>query len=943
MAEWIDHQLCKHDQFPTELLRLQTLKDKVKHICSTSGKGLPGQKQPIGDAVASRKRPYISNSESDSSDASPPQATSQLDLPGLRSPKCRKLFDPNLIINLVTPSKSVEVCPTSSKYLQNSASKVLIPGKILSDPLLDTTVAGLLAQNINDSVNKSNIPLAQAPEKADEIIDINPTLSDLIQRLQDSFEWQQSSSGESHYQSENDEISAAATAGVSQTSTENRELETPVPKVQTGRYHLRSTNRSSSALNVSGESKRSKSEKPEILSNVRVNVLPESALQIRNDPIVLSDSDSDRVTTTSQTSVQQPQFHTQLASQPTVVGYNVNQSGQLMFLISQMPNVAEIDDTQHQPPTSTIENQYNLPAINSVIGPSQFTVPVNQQIYTISSVENCAIDGSQPEQTIGSIAPNQDGKRDRIIVINDDDINKEGEHPEPAKTSDNAIEEPKTQSHDQAFQQTKEKQNIVEQLKQIEQKVVTPKQLIRPNIIPGSSRSLSTPRNKNPHVRVLDFNTPARKLFGISENKNESFANETPHNRSIMSTGLPSSAPPKVNSAVIQSRRISNENESPATAEETFIPVDENTLCSADGETPKVRRGKRKVNKKRLQLAAATKRKKPICTDEADSNGSKASEKKEEKNAPKEQDAMAEWQKIRSASTNPVLFEQNLREENSKKQETEDLLNGRKKRSRKAKKKPAASKVEPAKHDPDDTNKSNDISMNSSIDTDILNSTATNLEARMLEENLKSAKKETPHKQFFHKSAKKMTPIKIKLMPSPKNKALKRAKNANTVKSTSETTKDEIGASKSQSKKSDEVPMEIEAATEEKKVENQSIDKVLMLASENTTDDLEVAQNLINMQNVILQQENERKRCQSSENQKEIVPVSSTAPVIVVSAPAATVATVAEPPADSVVFKSVMHSALSMSTLLETPFKDPGEMFPRTPGLNCIMPQLTTP
>lgn len=131
------------------------------------------------------------------------------------------------------------------------------------------------------------------------------------------------------------------------------------------------------------------------------------------------------------------------------------------------------------------------------------------------------------------------------------------------------------------------------QLKQISiQKVVTPKQLIKSNIR-SNSRSLSTPRNENPHVRVLDINcSPNRlRLSEINVNKNESisntsrFFNETPHNRSIASS-LPSSAPPKVDSS-FQSRRISIEKSIESSTADVFVPIDENTRISGDSETPK--------------------------------------------------------------------------------------------------------------------------------------------------------------------------------------------------------------------------------------------------------------------------------------------------------------------------------------------------------------------
>lgn len=962
MTEFYENELIRYESIPYELKELKTMKDIVQYVFQKfklARENLPG---PSTVPTVSRKRPnttIISNSsDSDSTDRSSSHITNEHDSSNnVRPPRKRRRlaqYIPDVMMTekykMTNENSKIETSiklsdstqhqdPTSSKYFQVSPSKYYH----LDESLQDAELGQLIAQGINETMNKSNIQMEGASEKVGNMIQ-QPTMQDLLHTLvttcgvvcEDGVDLQ---SSHSSLRSENDNEPAHI--------EENRELNTPIPNESTsngGRYNLRSNRKSSSKFN--------KKERPQILSNERVNILPKGALECRSETIELSDSDCEAVTTTSQR--QQIQYH-QLQQQQSVF-YDVS-SGMWYILRS--------EDGQSQPQlqvaTSSVDHSLDTianPATSNVIDQSQVTVIDGSNLLSImASNQSCS--------TIS------DDERKRLIVVNSTEVNKEGTETVQTIEIDqqpsivDTIEIVTEQSHVQA---DKDKMDAVVQLKQISnQKVVTPKQLIKSNI-PSSSRSLSTPRNKNPHVRVLDFNcTPNRfRLSGISENKNESISNisrffaETPHNRSIASS-MPSSAPPKVDSTV-QSHRISIEKAIESSSTDVFIPSDENTVISVDGETPKVRKTNRKscvrsisteketysdMNKKRLKRVAATKKK--ICPD--DDDDSKESEASNKKADPKisNDDAMAEWQKARNASKNPELFEQQLREQNSKKQEGEFSI-GRKKKPTRSKKKKMERKKQMDKTLTNDSTKAQDISLNSSIDTDVLNSTQTNLEARLLEENLKSAKIVTPVKPLAHKTARKKTPagkLQIKLMPSPKNKALKRLRNSkNLVK------KDEVNKSvnlvgivaldKSSSKEDTAEP---EAKAESRGVVNSEMKPELnnligVVASDKPFDirntEKLVAQNLIEMEKVILQQENERKKSKSNEIQSDSGSMSQ--PPVNVATTASE--SISKDKLTTALWKSSNQSNLSMSSLLETPFKDGDPMFPQTPN---FLQQLTTP
>lgn len=947
---------------------MRSLKDMVQYLVSAyrSG-GSQTTKSQLPRAELSKKRPNtaISNGSDSSFDSTSvsPQATNVQDLPGWRnpSPKRRKMYDPRLLLDTKnsflsldcgqmnkarsTPMKMITIAPdpTSSKYLPVSASKRVITGDQLSESFLahDFHLPEMIAQTINNAFD-SNISVDQLNDKLADIVNVTeqyPTFEDIIHEF-----CPQNDEVQSLYSSSS---ASKQASGPEDEVVEYRQLDTPVPNEtttsRTNRYELRSHRKSTPALNTSTETKRKKSAKAQIISDERIDPLPESALQALRDEPILVESDSEgTVTTTSQQIIQQP------SGQAFVLALDPN-TNQLHLVLR-----ANSTDAPFQPAISTTQ------FVNSanVIDQSQFIIqPPGQASTEIVNLDNYALVDSnslRTNQIMISADSNQD-VRNRLIEINLSDVDKEGNQMvlgTTQQTSEMSNETSQKPEEACSNEQTKEKPNYFAQFKPTsDQKVVTPKQLIKSNI-PSSSRSLSTPRNKNPVVRVLNYNTPNRfqKLYGIPEDaamNTSKYFTTTPQNRSITSS-MPSSAPATIGS-LIQSEKATTERAAESSSTEVFDPVDENTAISANSDTPRVRKVDRKScartlsshkeinteeNKKRLKRVAQTKKK--ICPEDGDGNeeDKKADEKKEKAPPTSQEDALAEWQRIRSTRNNPELFEQNLREQNSKKQEGE-LSTGRNKRSRKAKKKPAAKTKHNTKNQLNESTKVVDMSMNSSVDMDTMNSTQTNLEAQMLEDNLKSAKKITPTKQMIiPKSAKKKTPkLQIKFMPSPKNKALKRHKSAKKETTSALITNE---ADKKEQPVNTENPVEVEFV-QQKVVE---MDKIIL--NENTSDDLEVAQNLIKMQEVILQQENERKKAQLTEIQSDSVSMSEEAKDVHVSKGARDPMLMMDRHS-SEILKNINQANLSMSALLDTPFKDGMVLIPKTPGLNAILPSLQTP
>lgn len=989
VTEFFDNELKQYENIPYELLQMQTLTEKVKCICQNcklvaengSSQG-QGQRPSTIGTMASRKRPNISNITIDSSDSDSSEKSSLHTSNEQNSSNCsrppwkRPRFDRNLIIsetceitkaqksgdtNAETPIKVTVVAqdPTTS---QMSSKKWTISGTELSERIVPEEIAQRLNESSIDQI-KENAGDIAGQLITQDLLDnlvwncVGPQNFDFLSTL--------SSSTESQAHSEED-------CEVLPIVEDNRELNTPIPNDSTSktRYDLRSNRKSGSGASIESKPKH-KNGKPQILSNERVEI-PLSALsQSRNEPIELSDSDTDAVTTTTQQQQQQQQFHVQF--QPALI------NGSLFWVrFGDAQSQSEQPQPQSQPlfqvASSTVEfpldSIANLPTTSNVIDESEFTVNDGPQLPIVMV----------PLQDGSTISDNE---RERIIVINGEDVTKQGCQTvqtmqiDQKSLSTSTMKTMANQSQEQTAQENRQveqdKTDPVAEMKGISgQKVVTPKQLIKSNF-PSSSRSLSTPRNKNPHVRVLDFNcTPNRfRLSGIEEIRDDSipntsrFFNETPHNRSIASS-MPSSAPPKVDSTV-QSRRISIERaiESSTLATDTFVPIDENTRISGDGETPKVRKSNRRscvrsisshkennpdVNEKRLKRVATTKKK--ICPDDGDSNESKESntkaETKEESALVSEEDAMAEWKKTMKTSKSHVLLEQSLREQNSKKQASE-LPTGRKKRPSRSKKKPAAKKKQTDKACPEDSAKSANISLDSSIDTDALNSTQLNLEARILEENLKSAKKATPVKQSLPKSAKKKTAagkLQIKLMPSPKNKALKRLRSAKNLVSANEKVKNDTVFNNIPSDNLNVANVAAEGESVANPEANSQLNSQMSTEISNKTTELrnieiETAQNLIKM-NEILQQESERKKNEKNAVQSDSITMSQPPPEEVGES-STTSESMPNNKLAAVLSNNVNLLNLSMSGLLDTPYKDYGTVFPQTPNLSNILSQLNTP
>lgn len=942
VIELFDSELEQYDQIPTELLRVRTLKDKLLYLYrmfSTTTDGQQSQCQNVS-VTAKRKRPNLcvsihSDSDSESSIISMPQGTKEQDLPGYnpltRPPlkKRRKLCDPILIYsdksdqpntdgNKSDSSKATP--PQASTSFQNatsskSASKKVFTGQELSETLLNHISVNQIAECLNRS------SLNQVSEKADELMNNERnTFDDMISDLFSEY----SSSATSKYD----------TGYKTLVEENNRSLDTPLPNDPSKRhsYDLRS---SLKTMSDTQSTESNKSSGVQILSDVIINQPIAQSIEI---------SDEEPVSTTSQSQVVVQESQIQSVDvQPTylLIHDSISQSYRLI-------SMPEKTYTTSEQPQQFIQNS------------SVFTVAVEQSNNNILS----GTINLQNQFTDDRILPTNNDESDCIIIADNDKENEVATLPNPnnfQSTSDATVDVSKEQSQSDNIEQTKEKLNPLAQFKVISgQKPVTPNHTIKP----CTSKSLSTPRDKI--KKVLDFNTPNRALLAkIDENKNESvsntsrFFNETPHNQSITST-QPKSAPPKVDSA-LQKKQAFGEKSIVFSVNNVFVPTEQAKVVSAEGETPKVRKSNRrscvrtisahkeinhKENEKRLERVASTKKK--ICTEDGDSNDSGTSSKSKD---PKSQDAaMEEWKRMRAISTNPKDFEQNLREQNSKKEEME-MSTGRK-RSRRSKKKPivkkkqtTSAKEEKMHEEPKNTGNPVDISLNSSLDVS-MNSTI-DQHARMLEENLKSAKKITPIKQAIHKSSKKKTP-QIKLpSKSPKNKSFKKIKSTKNL-TTPQTASTETVSGHEYSEKVAEVNTKNTTVVEslKKLTEPQSNDQAAIAISENTTDDLEGAQGLIALQDVVLQTENEKKmapKVQTAEIQSDSVSMSQ--PVVEVTV----VKTMNQPlPVEKInqaPLKNIAQPNMSMSTLLETPYKDNAQIFPRTPGitLSTIMPELTTP
>lgn len=904
------------------------------------------------------KRHY--DMETDSSAPTSPEATNEHDLPGYRPhAKRRKLFDNRLIYatsgggpsdvsgetidRVKTPAKTI-TCPTGS------ATKTPgIPVGLFSDTIMNLDFHNIIAENINNAIDKRDSLTEQLDGVLPTILtntEQYPTFEEIVsyavENTNNQFGFEQFDTNS--IQSTSTPSKGSGTDDLPDEQVVDRQLTTPVPAMNESIKQRLRPRKQEAPLNVKmrAETKRkSKSKEIQIISNEYIGRLPETTTQTSNDIIIVNSDSEGTVTTTSAQPLQIAQptyflklvdpntqtFHVEMPSQST--------NGQLQTFANNLNLPIVFESNPYSMPTIMIDPQ-------NIVNSNEF--PSNQLM--LNANQQGIIDESQH----------------RIIIIDDNNMNigepdgtKPEEMPNTIEIPTEKIEEPPTKPSEP------------------ELTAATPKEQIKSNL-PTSSKSLSTPRRRNPHVRVLDFTTPARlQLSDIAELKSESTCFNasklfaiTPQNHSITSS-IPSSAPAKM-SAVVDTAvksRITKTIEpivEESSSVDTVIPFsrenDEDTVVSVGSDTPKVRKKSRRScvrtlsshkelntveNEKRFKRVAKTKKK--ICDGSENSNEDEKSEESTESKKADEPkiDPSLEWEMLKKMKNDPKLFEQHLRESESKKQTLTTVNGPNKRRTRRAQKKAPAKTKKPAvakttakksaekseekseeksaEKSTENSNKSTDVSFNSSMNTTLnttLNSTQLRLEAQMLEDNLSSAKKSTPIKHITAKQLKKKkTPNKvhIKLMPSPKIKSKKTPKKETKIdKQVTDVKQSEI---------------ETELITNQPAIELMSVDSTL--SNKSTHEDLQAANDLINMKDFILQQEKGKQIVeQCVDDQPSILPAPSTKTIT-----------------ESITLTqstSIPSTSLSMLSL-ETPFKNEiaTTMFPRTPGVNQLLSQLTTP
>lgn len=1002
--------------------------------------------QQTARSYAARKRTISNiNTHDYSSESSlSPEATKSQDLPGYYQPKKRqKLFDSRfqkLILhgssNTTLDIEGVERSPNKqlSQFNDPSATKntaksltkhssglnETIPFEILSETILDNPeFQNILVENINSNVASTSGTYSKLKEIDGASLTLQEQLDQAMQNIILTTEQNPAfdlivkeavDAASNQFIPQNPETQSSSTPNK---STDNEdtitfEQQAPSEEKQPNEYNQNESIKQrlrprKQNLNSSKESEKRPTRKStkniEVISNEYVGTLPESAMQLpENEPSVITiNSDSEEtVTTTSTQQIYQSGIMYILKQDPRTQNLYLAPSTNETLQIA--PNQPQTIQTIQTP---IISNNSNVPFCFDAFGQSTIFLNADGHIstdglsinpITISTASNVPEEHIEPE-------------RNRVIVIDSNETNIEDSilSKTVAETKENAseIQNAQIKSTTKSFTFTTQAEEL---------KIATPKQLIKSNNCPATSKSLSTPRHKNPHVRVLDFTTPARfALTNITESKNESSNASkafgyTPQNRSI-SSSMPSSAPPKISSVqgslpIEQKLSFCVEESS---SMDTVIPFgtehDEDTVISVGSETPKVRKKPRdrkacvrtlsahkeinaQLSETRLKRLEKTKKK--IDNDDDNCSDSKnemkivtstASSSEEEKKAM----ALQEWNKARSVATNLKFFEQNLREQNSKMQEVQQLNNPNKRRTKRNRRKPISTKskaktnVEKAA----DTSIGN-VSLTSSVDGDNLNSTELNLEAKLLEENLRSAKKtSTPAKVSIDLTKGKRKPstskMQIKLPQSPKVKQkLKQQKNKEKSAAAAIAKNDDIkethpivnansGIDPSNKTENDEIKNPEEAVEFSKPVEN-----VLDLQNSSSLhqkDDLEVAENLLNLKEVILQQEKEQnlRKLAEQENANQI----NTSDPMIGSVPVAQQeqqksshqqlaerATVVEETTSELLLGDDSSKQLlevnrvnfSMSSLLETPYKfDSSSNFPKTPNLCNLPPQLDTP
>lgn len=900
-----------------------------------------------------------------------PTATVEQDLPGNRpSEKRRKLHDVRLLFSSrgAEPTKStmtfdnVKTPAKSSMCLPTSVTKTPGIDELFTNSMLNRDFQDIVAESINNAINGNGSLSGQLENVLPAILaetEQNPTydeiVSEAIQFQNQNYFGFDGLDSNSRISTSTPSKSSGAEDVVDDLATD-RPLNTPEPMNESIKQRLRPRKNNTSAH--TNETKRiSKAKEIHVLSNETIVGPPEPVVENLNDVIVVNSDSEETVTTTSMQPLQ--------LAQPTYF---------LKYNPSEQNFELEIP-TQSTGEMQSLQNNLNIPIVFDPATYQMQTFIVDSQ--TLLNSNEFQANQFLINPALGSLQlESVDESRKRVIVIDNevdaDNNNQQIVYTEEQLTITQAI--PPEEEEEEEVTQNVEK-NLA-QTKQIkaETKIGTPTEQIKPNRIPSSSRSLSTPRRRNPHVRVLDFTTPARfPLAEISEAKNESSVFNasklftiTPQNQTITSS-IPSSAPAKMSACVDRTKAKITKKIEPIAEEsssaDSAIPFgqenDEDTVISVGSDTPKVRKKLRsscvrtlssnKVinameNEKRFKRVAKTKKK--ICEGSDNSNdGQKAEEPINVKKDDEPKDPLEEWKRLREISKNPMYFEQNLRENESKKQAiiTAEAPNRRKRRpQRKAaakkqtKKKPVKKSVGKSTDKPieqqsteqlNESCKSTDISLNSSLDT-TLNSTQLRLEAKLLEDNLASAKKATPTKPTPPQIKKKKTPAKvhIKFMPSPKVKLNAKLKKTPLKKQTIKAeTKNEAPKQCADAVKTEEI--EVENMKDQPAVAVTSTDSAL--SNKSTQEDLEAATELLNMKTIILQQEKDKILSESVKKQDpsdSVIPSTSKITEVL-----------------STDIRS--HSKDSDVSSLETPFKNESglPLFPRTPGITDILHSMATP
>lgn len=960
-------QFDKLDAFERVRLMRQLLREKGKWCKCTCN---CARRSTVETLIPTLKRRLSATVTNEEMDQLIPTATIEQDLPGNRPfEKRRKLHDVRLLFqsrggdepttstdtmtfdNVKTPAKT-------SMCLSTSATKTPgIPGDYLTNSMLNFDFQNILAESINNAFDGHSSLSGQLENALPTILaktEQNPTYDEIVLeavQFQNTNNFGFDGFDSNSIMSTSTPSKGSGAEDVADDLAVDRPLNTPVPMNESIKQRLRP--RKSNISSKTNETKRiSKAKEIHVLSNETIVGPSESEVDNLNAVIVVDSDSEGTVTTTSMQPVQ--------LAQPTYL---------LKFNRNQQTFQLEIPTQSTGEQTQSLQNNFNIPNVFDSAPYQMQTFIVDPQTFVNSNefqanqfIINPALGSVQFERV--------DESRNRFIVIDDNEVNEDNNMQQIVCIEEQTIppEEKVTQNIDKNMAETKQIE--------AEPKIGTPIERIKPNNIPSSSRSLSTPRCRNPHVRVLDFTTPARfPLSEICEAKNESsvfnasklFA-QTPQNQTITSS-IPSSAPAKM-SACVDSTKAKIKNIIELNAEESSsadsaIPFgqenDEDTVISVGSDTPKVRKKLRSAcvrtisshkeinvdeNEKRFKRVAKTKKK--ICEGSDNSNDCQKAEKPVNvtKDDEPKLDAFEEYKRQRLISKNPMYFEQNLRENESRKQAkiTAEAPNRRKRRPQRPQKSAAKTKKKSVKKSAEklteqpieqttteqlnESCKSADISFNSSSDT-ALNSTQLRLEAKLLEDNLASAKKATPAKPTPPQIKKKKTPAKvhIKLIPSPKvklNAKLKKTpqkKLATAAKTKSEEPKQSVDAVNIEE-------AEVVNVTDRPAVAVTSTDSTL--PNKSTQEDLEAAKELLNMKTVILQQEKDKILSESAKKSDTSDSVFPSTNKITKVLPTTDIQS---------------QSKESDMTSVETPFKiESGvPLFPRTPGINNILHSMATP